>query len=271
MDQCVEFAINALHSRRVRIVSLEGSIGAGKSRLMEAMGVLIRAQGLSAITAENERVGAQRVRYLLVPEPVESWTEQEYETRPLNSGQSERRSIFSLFYSDMRRWGFLFQIKAFTSRLRYMCEQLQRLETEFTEAGCEVVLLMERSLLVDRIFIRNLYESGVIATAEWDIYCEFYDTITTATTRHHDLIMYVDTPPAKCDARIKQRGREGEEDIPMQYLLDLHAQHLRMLDDFAALSGRFVQRVHFSDDMTQDAINCVAHNLVLGPASPLLQ
>ena len=88
-------------ARRIRIISVEGSIGAGKSRLMDALHEHIRAQGLSAITGENRVTSASRVRYLVVPEPIVSWTKQLYEIHPLSCESQERKSILKLFYGDM--------------------------------------------------------------------------------------------------------------------------------------------------------------------------
>jgi deoxyadenosine/deoxycytidine kinase len=261
MDQQVDSTkviIQALRERRIRIISVEGSIGAGKSSLMEALYKHICADGRSAITAHNRGVMCGSVRYLVVAEPIKSWTDQLYETRPLGSEDatvSEQKSILKLFYGDMKRWGFLFQVKAFTSRLRLLCEQLGRLALEYTEEGDQIVVLSERSLITDRIFFRNLYEHGVVTPAEWEIYNEFYETVTTEVSKHHELMLYVDTPPAKCDERVKRRDREGEDDIPMQYMLDLDDQHKRMLSDFVQESKRQVLHVAFSDDLTREQIS----------------
>ena len=255
--------IDALKRRRIRIISVEGSIGAGKSRLMDALHAQICAQGLSAITAENKTLNPSPLRYLVVPEPIVSWTKQLYETKPLGSGESEMRSILKLFYSDMKRWGFLFQVKAFTSRLRLLCDQLARLEAEHTEDGKQIVVLSERSLITDRIFFRNLYEHGLVTPAEWEIYNEFYDTVTTEASTHHDLMLYVDTPAQKCDDRVKLRAREGEQDIPMQYMHDLHDQHQRMITDFVqSVEERQVIHVAFSDDLSQAQIDERASTLL---------
>ncbi len=261
MDQqadSTKVIIQALRERRIRIISVEGSIGAGKSSLMEALYKHICALGRSAITADNRgTVSCARFRYLVVAEPIKSWTDQLYETRPLGSeASSEQKSILKLFYGDMKRWGFLFQVKAFTSRLRLLCEQLARLALEYTEEPeNQIIVLSERSLITDRIFFRNLYEHGLVTPAEWEIYNEFYDTVTTEVSRHHDLMVYVDTPPAKCDERVKRRDREGEDDIPMQYMLDLDDQHKRMLSDFVQESKRQVLHVAFSDDLTREQIS----------------
>lgn len=257
LTETARVVIEALKRRRIRIISVEGSIGAGKSRLMEALHAQICAQGLSAITAENRTPNPSPLRYLVVPEPIKSWTKQLYETQTLNrSDESDRRSILALFYSDMKRWGFLFQVKAFTSRLRLLCDQLARLDVEHCEEGKQIVVISERSLITDRIFFRNLYENSVVTAAEWEIYNEFYDTVTSDASTHHDVILYVDTPAQKCDERVKLRGREGEEDIPMQYMHDLHDQHRRMVTEFVQ-SGEKRQVIHvaFSDDLSQAQID----------------
>lgn len=49
--------------------------------------------------------------------------------------------------------------------------------------------------------------------------------------------MYIDTPPIDCLHRIRQRKRQGETGITLQYLDAIERLHLSMLTPDIALSG----------------------------------
>ena len=52
-----------------------------------------------------------------------------------------------------------------------------------------------------------------------------------------DYTVYIDTPPIDCLHRIRQRKRQGETGITLQYLDAIERLHLSMLTPDIALSG----------------------------------
>ena len=76
-------------SKPVRIISLDGNIGVGKTTLLE-------------------HIRKRFPNVVIVPEPVDTWTRLKDE---------QGRNLLQLFYQDKRRWAFSFQQAAMLSRL----------------------------------------------------------------------------------------------------------------------------------------------------------
>jgi deoxyguanosine kinase len=75
------------------IISIEGNIGSGKSTLLKI---------LSRELSKNEK-------YVFIQEPVQEW---------LKIIDSTGENILNKFYSNQEKYGFAFQIMAFTTKLQ---------------------------------------------------------------------------------------------------------------------------------------------------------
>jgi len=110
---------------------LEGNIGAGKT-------------SLGKILQDSNK-------YDFLEEPVDRWRE------------GFANNLFEMFYEDMPRWSFTFQIMAFITRAKTWTEILDQIQ------GDHVVL--ERSIFTDRhVFAKNLYSVGAMNESEWQFY-----------------------------------------------------------------------------------------------------
>lgn len=165
---------------------LEGNIGAGKTSL----GKHLQASG----------------RFHFLEEPVDRWR------------HGFASNIFELFYHDMQRWSFTFQIMAFVTRAKTWSEILAQIQAER--------VILERSIYSDRhVFARNLYETGAMTDAEWELYTQLWDFLALNYAEEPDRIIYLRTPAAECRERIRSRGRSEEQDIPLDYLMRLEELH----------------------------------------------
>ena len=64
---------------------------------------------------------------------------------------------------------------------------------------------------------------------EWQTYNYWFDTFKEKTKVN--TIIYVNTEPQLCYQRIKKRNRNGESDIPIEYLNHCHQLHEEWLCD----------------------------------------
>ncbi len=176
----------------VVIISLDGNIGAGKSTLLEAI-----------------RKDMPEVE--VVQEPVGEWEQ----LRDANG-----KSLLQLFYEDKKRWSYTFQNCAILTRLNAIKQALANTTKK--------VLITERSVLTDRfVFAQMLRDSGDLNKLEWELYLKWFDTFATELPLKG--VIHV-TTGVKCSTdRIKERGREGEASIPVEYLTALDAQHHKWL------------------------------------------
>jgi len=125
------------------------------------------------------------------------------------------QNLLDLMYQAPGRWAHLFQTYV---QLTMMQQHLQPCEGRLK--------VLERSIHSARhCFVENLYQSGHMCDAEYNVYCEWYDMITTHLTVPVDLIVYLRVSPEEVARRIRQRGRQEEQGIAPQYLQELHRLH----------------------------------------------
>jgi deoxyadenosine/deoxycytidine kinase len=185
------------------IISIEGNIGTGKSTFLENLE--------SNINKSNPDVGNS---ILFLKEPVDIW-----ESIKDESGHT----ILEKFYKDQRRYAFTFQVMAYISRLSMLKRAIKE------NPQCKVIII-ERSLIADKnIFMQMLYDDGQVEKMEFEIYNRWYNEFIDEY--RVDAIIYLDSDPDVCAARINRRNRNGEDGIPLAYLEKCRDYHSRWLVD----------------------------------------
>ena len=181
--------MSLVRASTMRIYSVDGNIGAGKTTFLEAV-----------------RASMPLVHVVL--EPVGEW---------MRLKNAEGVSLLELFYSDKKRWAYTFQNCAILTRLRAIQEAMASLPED-------AVILTERSVLTDRfVFAEMLRASGDLDCLEWELYCKWFDTF--ATSLPITGVIYLTTGVGTSAGRIVKRGRSGEDHIPLDYLGSLDAAH----------------------------------------------
>lgn len=181
------------------IISLDGNIGAGKTTFLKEI---------------RNKIHGIRV----VDEPVGQWTALK---------NAEGKNLLELFYEDKKRWSYTFQNCAILTRLKNIQDAVNSVDT--TVKGPQVIIT-ERSVLTDKhVFAEMLYDAGDIDPLEW----ELYDTWFNIFGKQHPVtgIIYISTSAVTSKDRIKIRNRQGEENIGMDYLKALDAQHKKWVDN----------------------------------------
>jgi deoxyadenosine/deoxycytidine kinase len=177
-----------------RIISFEGNIGSGKTTLVKKL---------------KERY-ANQPDILFLEEPVDVW----------ERIKQDGKTILQLFYDNPRKYSFAFQILAYRTRSNLIQEALA------SNPGVKLIL-MERSLEADNeIFAKMLFEEGLMESCEYDI----YKTITN-NEYSVDGIVWLRTKPEVCLERVQTRGREGEENMSLDYLAKCDVYHKQWLAD----------------------------------------
>ena len=183
------------------IVSIEGNIGSGKSTLL-------------ANLRNNYKEDANIV---FLKEPVDEWEKITDENGV---------TILEKFYADQEKYSFSFQMMAYVSRLKVLRDELKNIK--FSEDK-KTIIITERSLYTDKmVFAKMLYDSGKIEYINYQIYLSWFDTFSEEFPVHK--IVYVKTCPEKCYSRVHKRSRDGEENIPLDYLINCSKYHNDMLD-----------------------------------------
>ena len=163
-------------------ITISGNIGTGKTTVLNRLESLLDHNSFDFIT-----------------EPVEKWRSVKDETG---------KNALDYFYTDPKKYAFNFQILCFITRLN----QIQGV------AQNNKHIISERSLEEDRhVFARKLNHGGLISNIEYRTYCEWYNT--QAIKPH--LVFYIETPPSVCLDRLKQRDRQEEKVVGIEYLKSL--------------------------------------------------
>jgi deoxyadenosine/deoxycytidine kinase len=90
------------------------------------------------------------------------------------------------------------------------------------------VILTERSLSTDILFMKTLYRRKTITEMEWQLYKCWVDEWKNLIPSIKTVYIYLRTPLSVAIERIKKRNREQETSIDVDYLNDLSNVH----DDF---------------------------------------
>jgi deoxyadenosine/deoxycytidine kinase len=188
------------------IVSIDGNIGSGKSTLLAK---------LKEHYAENNHI-------LFLKEPVDDWEKITDENGV---------TMLEKFYEDQEKYSFPFQMMAYVSRLKVLRDAKKKIVGEYLKNMDHkpYIIISERSLYTDKmVFAKMLYDSKKIEEVNYKIYLSWFDTFAEEFPVHKNV--YVKTSPEKCHHRILKRSRDGESNIPLEYLDNCSAYHDNMLD-----------------------------------------
>lgn len=181
------------------LISLEGSIGAGKTTIIK----------------ELKRLAPS---WHFIDEPVDAWTSLKTE-----SGDN----LLELFYRDKHRWSYTFQNCAVLMRMQLISGAINRWKEECVRdpsLAARNVFVTERSIETDfNIFASMLRAQGDLNQIEWDLYLRWYNMLKNSCSVTG--IVYINTPVDVCMERIRIRAREGEDAISREYMEDLDQFH----------------------------------------------
>jgi deoxyadenosine/deoxycytidine kinase len=206
-------AFTRLPQSSVSRFTLEGLIGAGKSRFLAALKANFKG---SRATSREQR------ELTIVDEPVERWC---------STKDDDGKSVLSYFYDNKERYGFLFQINALMTRYGSTLEANDKIQATTLSNDGSHVLLSERTIGTDcNVFARMLHADGTMNSMEYLIYKQTFDTLTERRPECNsvDGVIFVHTTPEESMQRILKRGREGEN-IPLDYLEKCAAAHEQWL------------------------------------------
>lgn len=180
------------------ILSIEGSIGAGKSTIIENL-------------KEYMKDFSKEVVFL--KEPLDIWE---------GIKDSVGENILQKFYGNPEKYAFSFQVMAYASRLSIIRNAI--------ETHSPAVIICERSLAADKnIFAQMLFDEGTIDDVNFQIYNMFYKEFSGNYPL--DGIVYIDADAETCHKRVGKRSREGESEISLEYLQKCKLYHDRWLEN----------------------------------------
>jgi len=195
------------------IFTIEGNIGSGKTTILKELEAL--------------KFGK---RHIVVYEQVKEWADMK---------DKDGNDILSLFYKDKIKYSYIFQSYVLFSRINHLVQTIKN--------NPDAVIICERCHLTDLyVFAKSLYESNDLSEIEWNVYNLWHKQLRELLSIRLDGIIYIKTDPEVCYERIKQRNRNGESGIPMDYLKVLDEKHNEWLLKH--------HNVNWSEDIYYDVI-----------------
>ena len=133
---------------------------------------------------------------------------------------SEDNPYLPDFYRDMKRWAFHSQLYFLANKFR-IHQELDRMPG---------LVVLDRTIFEDaEVFATALRNMKLIDDRDWATYWAFYKSILDAI-RPPDLMIYLRCSMRTLRRRIRMRGREMEQDVPLSYLKRLE----KLYDDWIA-------------------------------------
>lgn len=125
----------------------------------------------------------------------------------------EKNPVLELFYTDIPRYAALCQAIFFPLRVD--------MQMAIPSRGIHFI---ERSAVSDRWCFGQMLK-GVMHPREWEGYTIFFDLLSSKFNIIPDLTIIIDESPELCLQRIRERGREMERGITLEYLQNLRAAY----------------------------------------------
>ena len=177
------------------ILSIEGNIGSGKSTIIEHL----------KDNYKDENI-------IFLPEPVDEWE---------NIKDKDNNSVLQNFYADQKKYSFAFQMMAYISRLNLLRNTIKNNPNK--------IIISERSLFTDKyVFAKMLYDSDNMNEIEYKIYNNWFSSFLDLAPVSK--MIYLKTDPKISFERISIRNREGENNIPFEYIKNCHTYHNNMYE-----------------------------------------
>ena len=116
-------------------------------------------------------------------------------------------------------------------QLHFLATRFHAMRTMRAQGGGWI---LDRTWYEDaEIFARKLYESAVMSRHEFELYQKLYtELLTGPAARPPRLLIYLHGSLDLVVARIGQRGRQAERDMPPSYWKNLHARYAAWIGEF---------------------------------------
>jgi len=141
------------------------------------------------------------------------------------------------FYQDMGKYSFPMQI--------YLLNHRFKQHQQMVWSGKNVI--QDRTIYEDVIFAKMLKEDGLMEDLDFKTYCQLFNNMTNFLHRP-DIIIYLDVEPEEALRRVKNRSRNCESNLPLEYLRKLKKGYEEWLDD---VRGR-IPIIHLDWNTFQD-------------------
>ncbi|WP_411954369.1 deoxynucleoside kinase [Alkalibacillus sp. S2W] len=148
----------------------------------------------------------------------------------------ENNPYLDKFYYDFERWSFHLQIY-------FLAERFKEQKRIFEYGGG---FIQDRSIYEDTgIFAKMHYDKGTMTPTDYNTYKHLFDSmVMTPYFPHPDLLIYLEGSFEDVLERIKNRGREMEQETPIEYWREMYDRYEEWINNFNTCP---VMRININD------------------------
>ena len=170
-------------------IAVEGAVAVGKSTLLPKLHAVFLAKDIDID---------------LVLEPVDKWVNWE--------GQNNKSwNLLELMYQNPEKYASRFQMAATISKIQSLSDSPKPAK------------LVERTLQCqEKVFIPLLVQNNYLEELDQSLLKHFFAMVRDNEGLKADVIIYLRTSPEIALTRVRSRNRQGEENVSLDYLTDLH-------------------------------------------------
>jgi len=180
-------------------IVIDANIGAGKTTLLKLL--------------QKNLVNTDSIVYNFFEENVESW---------MNEGWLEK------YYSNIPKYASSFQTRVLLSHIQ---QRKKIMELNSSQTQEVIVNICERSAITTvNVFSKMLVEDGFLDQMEMDVHSQILEIFNYEKP---DLLIYLNTIPGLAHQRLKNRSRNGECKISLEYLEKLNQMYVEQLSNLA--------------------------------------
>lgn len=141
-----------------------------------------------------------------------------------------------LFYDDFEKWSFHLQIY-------FLAERFKEQKRMFEYGGG---FIQDRSIYEDTgIFAKMHWEKGTMNNVDYETYTNLFEAmVMTPYFPHPDLLIYLEGSIDDIIERIQERGRQMEQQTPVEYWIEMHQRYENWINTF---NGCPVLRLNIND------------------------
>ena len=134
-------------------------------------------------------------------------------------------ALLEKFYYNKERWAFALQIYFLNKRFEMYKDSFR-----YISLGKNVI--MDRSIVEDRIFAKMLRDQGIMTDEEYAVYVELFNNMMEHV-QPPDLMLYLRINPENAIKRIKKRGRDYEVNQDVDYWHELNRNYEVFFNEYS--------------------------------------
>lgn len=156
------------------------------------------------------------------------------------------------YYKDPSRWSFTLQVF-------YLWERYKQVQEAFMRSMKGETVILDSSIYSDFAFAILQHKSGYFTDNEYNTYTNMHKIIA-AQTAYPDLVVWLQLSSEQTLERIKERSRDCESEMQLNYLKSLNKAYQLVLEKLSKHTNIITVDATQSADAVYENVNQIINN-----------